>query len=272
MYNEARHPMLNSSESPLHCAVLAGDYKSVKALSKTPSLLNSTNFLGFTALEIAQYLRKQTCERILSPNKAKRILVMKPGMNSHELLNHAQFNKYFHVRYCAHLFFPNYLFFQQILKELPWIMRKRSLKEENRRHRLLYQKELSEGMIADVAIQWIDENLGYGLFALQDMPVNTYIGEYTGLVRRLSHQNGDENEYCLKYPSLISSVVDSLAYGNETRFINHSDTPNLQPICICEHNLMHSVFITKVPIQAGTQLTFEYGKNFWKYRQSIQIP
>lgn len=256
--------MPNSRESPLHCAVLADDYKSIKTLSKIPSLLSSTNFLGLTALEIAQYLGKHTCERILSPTEAKRISVMKPGMNTLERLNPEEFNLHFQIKYCAHLLFPDYLILQQVMKECPWIIRKKFLKDENRLH---YQKELSKGVVADVAIQWINATLGYGLFALQDIPVNTFIGEYTGLVRRMSRQCPDKNEYCLFYPTLIYTVVDALAHGNETRFINHSDTPNLQPLlCLCEHNLMHFILITQVPIQAGTQLTFNYGKDFWVHR------
>lgn len=268
--------MPNLRESPLHCAVLADDYKSVKALSKIPSLLSAQNFLGLTALEIAQYLGKQACERLLSPGEARRIPVMKPETDSLELLNHAQFKLYFHVKYCAHLFFPDYLFLQQIMKDCPWILRKSFLGEENRLQGLQYKKELSKGAIADVAIQWIDATLGYGLFALQDMPANTYIGEFTGLVRRLSRRNPDHNEYCFHYPTRFWSwnytVVDALAHGNETRFINHSDTPNLQPICLYERNMLHIVFITKELIQAGNQLTYDYGKDFWRYRKKIQIP
>ena len=263
--------MLNSNESPLHRAVLEDDYKSVEALSKINSLLNATNFLGFTALEIAHYLGKQACEKILSSNEeTKPILLMKPGTNCLEPLNRAQFKSFFHVNYCAHLFFPDYLFLQQVLKGCPWAIRKH-LKNENILWRQQHQKELSKGMVTEVAIQWIDETLGYGLFALQDIPENAFIGEYTGLVRHLSLQNPDKNAYCVQYPNLFNTVVDALAYGNETRFINHSDTPNLQPLWTCECNMLHFFLITKMPIQAGTQLTFDYGKSFWMHRQKIQI-
>lgn len=267
--------MPNSRETQLHCAVLADDYTSVKALSKIPALANSTNFLGLTSLELAQYLGKQTSERLLSLYESRRIPVMKPGAKQHEFLSRAQFKYFFHVTYCPHLFFPDYLLLQSVLKECPWTLRKSFLGEENRLQGEQYKRELSEGVVANVAIQWINADLGFGLFALQDIPAHTYVGEFTGLVRRLSRKKPDQNAYCFHYPTRFWSwnytVVDALAYGNETRFINHSDHPNLNPLCICERNFLHIVFITKEFVLAGTQLTYDYGKDFWKQRQKIQI-
>ena len=267
--------MLNSSESQLHCAVLADDYRAVKTLSKIPALLNSTNFLGLTPLELAQSLGKQVSEKILFPHETRRILLMKPNAKHLEFLSPAQFKHFFHVTYCKHLFFPDYLLLQNVWKECPWILRKSFLGEENRQQGIQYKNELSQGLVANVAIQWINADLGYGLFALQDMPANTYIGEFTGFVRRLSRQHRDQNVYCFHYPTRFWSwnytVIDALMYGNETRFINHSDIPNLQPLCICERNFLHIIFITKELVPAGSQLTYDYGKDFWKKRQKIQI-
>lgn len=262
-------------ESSLHCAVLANDYTTVKALSKNPSACKAINFLGFTALELAQYLGKENCTKLLSPKESKPIPVMKCENCHLELLNHAQFKSFFQVKYCSHLYFPDYLFFQRVLNDCPWMIRKSFLGEENREQGKLYQKELAQGTVKNVVIKWIDETLGYGLFAMHDLPANTYVGEFTGLVRRLSRRYPDQNEYCFHYPTRFWSwnytVVDALMYGNETRFINHSDDPNLQPLCLCERNLLHIVFITKVPIQAGAQLTYDYGKDFWRHRHKVII-
>lgn len=261
--------MQNLDEPSLHCAVLTDDLDSVKNLSKIPASVNATNFLGFTALEIAQYLGKEDCEKILCPDQDKFIAVMKPGSSRLELLTHDQFESFFHVKYCAHLLFSNYLFFQQVLRECPWSIRN-FLKRENKLQ-IQHQKEISKGFVAETAIRWIDSDLEYGLFALQDMPMNSYIGEYTGLVRRLLPPNPDKNNYCLQYPNLFLTVIDALSHGNETRFINHSDTPNLQIVCIGEKKLPHFILIAKEPIQVGTQLTFDYGKKFRMPRQKIQI-
>lgn len=261
--------MINLNEPPLHCAVLTDDYESVKDLSKITASVNATNSLGFTALEIAQYLGKGACEKILCPDNAKLIPVMKPGANHSERLTPLQFEHFFHVKYCAHLHFSNYPFLQQVLQGCPWSVRK-FLKRENKLQ-IHYQTKLSKGVVAETAIRWIDQDLGYGLFALQDIPVNSFIGEYTGLVRRLPPQKPDKNNYCLLYPNLFKTVIDALAHGNETRFINHSDTPNLQLLCVSKCNLLHFILIAKAPIQAGTQLTFDYGKHFWMHRQKIQI-
>lgn len=274
--------MTRFRETNLHCAVLANDLAVVKALSKNEVACNALNSLGFTALELAHYLGKDSCARILSSKvtkeaspRPKKIAILKQNSKHLELLSPAQFKAFFNVNYRAYLYFPDYLFFQEILKDCPWILRKSFLGEENRNFARLYKNEILQGTLANVIIQWIDETLGYGLFAAEDLPANTYIGEFTGLVRRLSRRHSNQNAYCFHYPTRFWSwnytIVDALMHGNETRFINHSDTPNLHPLCLCERNLLHLVFITNRPIHAGEQLTYDYGKDFWQHRKKIPI-
>lgn len=185
-------------------------------------------------------------------------------------LSEEGFKEYFNVEYCAHLRFPSLAAFRQALRDCPWILNRSSLGEENRMQAEQYQQELLDGTVAEVLIRWVDDDVGHGLFAEKDLPANTFIGEFTGLVRRLYRLNQDHNAYCFHYPTRFFSwhytVIDGQTLGNETRFINHSDTPNLMPLALCERNLLHIVFVTTSLIKAGTQLTYDYGKDFWRYR------
>jgi SET domain-containing protein len=63
--------------------------------------------------------------------------------------------------------------------------------------------------------------------------------------------------------------VDALQEGNVTRFINHSNVPNLEPRCFVERGLLHQVFMARQKISKGTQLTFDYGNDYWIRRQKI---
>lgn len=231
------------------------------------------NDLGFTHKEPKRLLKAQ--DDILSSKQTKKILILKREINQLEKLNELEFTQYFNITYLKHLHFDSDSVLQQALKNCPWGLKEGSIGVENRRLAHTYNAELNEGYIANVAIQWIDPLLGYGLFANEKICLGSYIGEFTGHVRTLSRWYRDTNPYCMRYPTRFFSwnytVVDALLGGNETRFINHSDTPNLQPICLCDRGLLHIVFIAIKTIPPGTQLTFDYGEDFWKHRGKIPI-
>ncbi len=257
-------------ENPLHLAVLNEDFETLQQLSKNSKLRGCKNSLGFTALELARFLGKDQCIEILSPNTNKEILVIKPGEHKITKFTPELFTTHFNIKYRSHLNFRDYDFLKQMIKNCPWTLHTSFLGEENRAQAITFRKELSTGHIAPTTIQWIDNELGYGLFARTNLAPGTFVGEFTGVVRRLYRLSPDQNEYCFHYPTRFWSwnytIIDAIAEGNETRFINHSDTPNLKPICLCERRLLHTVFMTNSFVKAGTQLTYNYGKDFWKHR------
>jgi uncharacterized protein len=264
------------NEPRIHQAVLTDDIPMLNKIAHDPVSLEQRNSLGFTAIEIARFLGKKECISILDPkHQHRRIKVQKKGAQETVKLSEAEFKAYFNVDYASHLKFSDYASFQNTLRNCPWILRSSFLGEDNRQQAYQYRNELSKGLAADVSIRWIDDELGHGLFANKNLHSGAYVGEFTGLVRRLFRRHPNTNEYCFHYPtrwwSWQYTVIDSLLEGNETRFINHSDTPNLQPLCACERSLLHIIFVTKEPIEAGTQLTYDYGKDFWKDRKKIEI-
>lgn len=141
-----------------------------------------------------------------------------------------------------------------------------------------YAKEIASGYSPDLTICWINEKVGYGVIANQDIPAEGYIGEYTGVVRKkpwfLSHlflqQLNRQNDYGFDYTILESEkrtfLIDAEEKGNYTRFINHSDTPNLEPVSVLHQGVMHIILYAKVPIKKGTQLCYDYGPDYWAKR------
>ncbi|MBA2728780.1 MAG: SET domain-containing protein-lysine N-methyltransferase, partial [Parachlamydiaceae bacterium] len=203
------------------------------------------------------------------------IMALLKGTDKLQKLSEKLFQQYFKVAYLPHLAFFDYEEFKRVLANCPWVLAKSFLGEENREQAKEFSSQLKSGHCANISIRWIDEQLEYGVFAETDMAAGTYIGEFTGAVRHLSRKHPTHNIYCFHYPTRFWSwnyyVIDALRMGNQMRFINHSDRPNLQPLCLCERRLLHIVFIAKVAIKAGEQLTYDYGQDFWKTREKIDI-
>ena len=261
-------------EGALHLAVLQDDIPKVIQLAKDETLLHSYNSWGFTPLELAQFLGKKECMEILNPIPAYKIHVRLKGENIACDLSSDEFQKVFGVVYCSTLRFESYPLLKEVLRNCPWILRKSSFGQENRELGNLYREQLSTGFTADLAIKWINERIGYGLFASEDIHEGAFVGEYTGQVRRLFRWHPDANAYCFHYPTRFWSwkyfAIDSWKEGNAMRFINHSDQPNLQPMCLVDRGLLHHVFFAKRQIKQGYQLTFDYGEDYWMKRKKIE--
>jgi SET domain-containing protein len=101
---------------------------------------------------------------------------------------------------------------------------------------------------------------GKGVFALADIPKGTRLMEYIG--ERITHREADrryaaEHEHSphtMLFAVDDKVVIDATKWGNSSRFINHSCSPN------CEADEIDGrIFIStlkKVP--AGAELTYDY--------------
>ncbi len=137
-----------------------------------------------------------------------------------------------------------------------------------------HQKELAEGRIPDVAIRWMHEKIGYGLFTTKPFKKWQYIGEYTGILRRRSLFFPNINDYCFMYPrEWIASrayTIDSEKHGNYTRFINHRDYPNCESVSVYHDGVFHILFRAIEDIPAGEELTYDYGGIYWLRRKKLK--
>ena len=112
-----------------------------------------------------------------------------------------------------------------------------------------FSQEIKEGSCADVTIAWIDETIGYGVWSNREIPAYTYVGEYLGTLRRPTFFRDRDNYYNFNYYVTLNYfernlrapyLVDAQDAGNFTRYINHSDRPNLaMASAYCQQKASH---------------------------------
>ncbi len=132
-----------------------------------------------------------------------------------------------------------------------------------------YGAFLDQGYVAPLSIKWCGPEMGYGVFADRDLKQGEMIGEYTGVLKKEESVVG-RNAYLFTYPSTATSsaeqsrfVVDAAKEGNITRFVNHSDSPNVEVVEVPRGNTWHVVYRTAAPIKKGEQLFISYGQSYW---------
>lgn len=135
----------------------------------------------------------------------------------------------------------------------------------------LYQKYLEKGFVADLRLQYISDEIGYGIFANKDIKEGQYVGEYVGEIKRYLPLRYRRNDYIgelrVSDEVPLKFIIDAERKGNLTRFINHSDNPNLQSLTVIANGMMHAVFVAGKAIQKDIQLTYNYGEAYWRKRE-----
>jgi hypothetical protein len=136
-----------------------------------------------------------------------------------------------------------------------------------------YAQEIEEVYFPACCTKWINEKAGFGLFLEEPLNAESFIGEYTGLIRKIDSFEG-LNNYLYRYPVQDDGgrhfVIDAKDFGNHTRFINHDFQPNLKCLWAFHKGLYHMLLIAKRPLSSGEQLCYNYGKNYWYVRGAPQ--
>jgi SET domain-containing protein len=138
----------------------------------------------------------------------------------------------------------------------------------------LYGVDLKNNKKASLFLNFISPQVGWGVFAQEDMPLGTLVGEYTGIIREAqdcepvrNDQGHFLSDYAWNYPDELPDgtefEIDARKEGNELRFVNHSFDPNVG----VDHTLVDGIFVTffktLTNISAGTQLLIDYGEEYW---------
>ena len=138
-----------------------------------------------------------------------------------------------------------------------------------------YAQELSGKVSLDLTIAWIDDRIGYGVWTNREIPSQTCIGEYAGILRKRYFFRRWSNLYCFDYNigSGLGSgfVIDAQDCGNHTRFINHSDKPNLETISVYCNGVFNVIIYAKEKISSGEQICYDYGSEYWKKRSQPRL-
>lgn len=99
---------------------------------------------------------------------------------------------------------------------------------------------------------------GLGLFATTLIRRGTFIIEYTGDRITVDEANRRGGQYLFEVNSKLT--IDGTGRQNTARYINHSCRPNAEAAI----KRGGRVFISaKKDIPAGTEITYDYGKEFW---------
>jgi len=147
-----------------------------------------------------------------------------------------------------------------------------------------YGDQIEQCCMAPLYIKKIDDTLGYGVFAAENINKGDFIGEYTGVVQiadKLSEEedeiSGYETDYTWYYLDELENgpdlEINGRLEGNEMRFINHSPDSNLD----VEHTLHNGqwlIFFTAArDIKKDEQLLINYGDQYWEddYRKMKSI-
>jgi hypothetical protein len=259
-----------TSLTPLHMAVIENDLKTICQLKDTP-MASTTDAMGFTPLDLARLLAKKQAEAMMKKPFEKSVSVIFKGAQQPAFLALTEIAASFEFDYLSHLTFHSYDQLKEVVALCPYLLRFAFIAKENHAWGQLYSRQIHQGVLGPVRLEWIDEVLGYGLFAEEDLDQHAYVGEYTGVVRSLDrhHSTG----YCLSYPTHILSrkalAVDAMQRGNLTRFINHSEEPTLIPRWAVDRNLVHQVLVASRHVKKGEQLTCNYGEDYWQRRTRL---
>lgn len=135
---------------------------------------------------------------------------------------------------------------------------------------LKHRDKIEKAYIPSVSIRYVNDKVEHALFAEEDIPIGSYVGEYTGTVRPNDRLYTEPlNNYCYEYPvqdAIGRSYVIDASNGNLTRFINHSKNPNLKPQYAFFDGFYHLIFLSIKEIKKGTQLVYDYGNYYWYLR------
>ncbi|MFZ0565891.1 MAG: SET domain-containing protein, partial [Chlamydiales bacterium] len=184
-----------------------------------------------------------------------------------------RFEELFEIQYFPHLEFADWKVEQWIRKRCARAYKKGKMGQLNLWLGQLHAKEIEAANIPDITIRWIGEKIGYGLFTNCPIKKWDYIGEYTGLLRRRNLFSPNVNDYCFMYPrewiAFKAYTIDSERQGNYTRFINHSDDPNVESVSVFYAGYFRIILRAIRPIAAHEELTYDYGDIYWRRRKKI---
>lgn len=131
-----------------------------------------------------------------------------------------------------------------------------------------YGALIAQGYVAPCTVRFINDAIGYGVFAEADIEPGQLVGEYTG--RIINTKDLQTSKYSWDYPvdhdqvgNLIKTSLDAADAGNEMRFVNHDFKPNAEVQFIPQGGLWHVCYVATRLIKKGEQILTNYGTKYW---------
>lgn len=254
----------------LHLAVIHDLDALPKELAEDKSLLWKRNDYGLNPIEISQFLNRGKFSKYLGLTRP--ISFQKhPGTHFDTLKNFESLNS---LCFISHPVFENEAILYDILNACQKAKAKDKIPPEKTWMGIYFDKEIQYGLIPPVSIRFIDNEVGFGVFAEQKISPCSFVGEYTGIIQERKRKLVKDKMYCVRYTAWDMGrrnfIIDAESVGNFSRFINHSDKLNLSLQSVYWRGFPRMIFIALKEIAEGTQLTFDYGTFFWK--ECNQVP
>lgn len=183
--------------------------------------------------------------------------------NQHILSKHSvgSFLENMGVAYCPLLRFNSVKTFKKVVRNSFKNKTDNGLGDE-------YRDRIFRGTTSNVTVVWTGLERRYGLITNTKLGNGDFIGSYAGLLRSYNSFTPVINAYCVLYP-VNKFVIDARFHGNLLRYINHSESPNLRAEWAYDRGLFHLLFFASKTIERNFELTIDYGRTFWKYRQPV---
>lgn len=127
--------------------------------------------------------------------------------------------------------------------------------------------EIKGGDAESLEVRYISPQVGYGLFASSPFLPNSWIGIYSGRVRRSSLETTYAFEHVMAPGIPTKYCIDGEYEGGLVRFINHSsDHPNVRLRLATVEKETFLILTAMRRIERGEQLLYNYGPAYWEKR------
>lgn len=242
-----------SNRTLLHLAVERDHQRLIDQLATAPTLREKKDKCGLRPLDLARLLKRGEAIFKLESIKENRPTVQIPEEGS--------------VQYLPTVAFDHLSDFNRVMETVDKAKKGDLIPTEKIWLGIYFDKEISEGLHPKVSIRFVNEKVGYGVFAEQDIPSCSFVGEYAGIVVQKSPKELMPENYAVRYTvwgGRKNYAIDAQLSGNFTRYINHSSTGNLNMQSVYWRGISRMIFLSTKEIKKGSQLLFDYGPNFWK--------
>lgn len=244
---------IKEGRTVLHQAVIDNRLDVIEVLKKDPFLKLRRDHYGLTAIEIARLLDRKQALLLLHPMPEVLVTPDLPKMDSFD--------------YLSHPVFETKEGFAEVLAQVAKAKKEDKIPPEKIWMGIYYDKEICKGAHPPISIQFIDQEVGYGVFADKKISPCAFVGEYSGVIQERKPRQLKDKRHCLRYPiweGKKNVSIDAEKRGNFTRFINHSSKPNIGLQSVYWRGIPRMIFVALKEIRVGAQLTFDYGPLFWK--------
>ena len=181
-----------------------------------------------------------------------------------DIISIKNFFKTLGLQYCPFLIFDKNDF--AVKKRINNNKIKLTIKEQEKESyaNMINYKWKKETLNPELYILYINDKVGYGLFANQNFGIGDFIREYCGTVT--SKREECSKYYCYDYFDDKSNIIIApRKTGNELQFANHSEYPNVDwKTIIGNDNKYHVIFVAIKNIEKDEQILVDYGENYWK--------